>query len=223
MAKGGDTWKGWWQRIAGSRVLNQHDAGSSDNDPDSPKSPGRPGTLQGLLLVFVLGVGLMVFSERQSERPVTSSQSVVSGPALPAVAESSDTIDRLQREVTLAITQIAGVGRAEVLIVPKTSEIKVFAQEVTRRSSTALHPTDGRTGVGQSSEESLTTRPVIVTNDATKSQEPLVEFVKRPELAGVLIVADGADDPRIRLQLLRAVAAVLDVPAHRIEVMARKE
>ena len=51
-----------------------------------------------------------------------------------ALAERTDTVKALERELTAALRgDVAGVDGAEVLIVPATSEVRVFAEEITQR------------------------------------------------------------------------------------------
>ena len=48
---------------------------------------------------------------------------------------------------------------------------------------------------------------------------PAVASRSRAEVAGVLIVAEGARDVRIRARLLDAAMVALNVPANRIQVV----
>lgn len=221
-----DTWKGWWERFASQWLKGRGRGGQgSGNDVQEDEESGhRLGTVRGLLLVGLLGAGLMMVGQGSRDEVVTSeSTALTNGVVTPASTDYDDFVDELEREVTVVVTQIAGVGHAEVLIVPKTSEIKVLAQEVTERTQVTQTTPQGQESVTTSRDESVTRRPVIVNNDSMKTQEPVIEYIRKPEVAGVLVVAEGAHDARIRLQLLEAVSAVLDVPPHRVEILARKK
>ena len=50
------------------------------------------------------------------------------------------------------------------------------------------------------------------------SGKPVVLREKMPEVQGVVIVADGADMPSVRLEITKAVQALLKVPNGNIEV-----
>lgn len=52
------------------------------------------------------------------------------------------------------------------------------------------------------------------------SQGPALAGLKRPEVVGVLVVAPGARDAGVRLELAGAVEAALDVPFSRVAVLA---
>ena len=43
-----------------------------------------------------------------------------------------------------------------------------------------------------------------------------------PEILGVLVVADGAQDPQVKENLAQATATLLDISPHRVRVMPRE-
>ena len=77
-------------------------------------------------------------------------------------------------------------------------------------------------GAGRRGRRASRGRPVIYRGEDGRTEQPLVSYTKRPEIAGVLVTAVGAEDARIRLLLLEAVSTVLDVPPHRVQIAARK-
>ena len=50
---------------------------------------------------------------------------------------------------------------------------------------------------------------------------PYLLYEKEPEIRGVIVVAEGAADVSVRLDLQRAVCAVLNVPISAVEVFER--
>lgn len=53
-------------------------------------------------------------------------------------------------------------------------------------------------------------------------EEPVLIRAKRPEIAGVLVLAEGARDPGLREELVQAVITVLAVPAHKVTVLSKE-
>ena len=53
------------------------------------------------------------------------------------------------------------------------------------------------------------------------SGKPVLLKEKMPEIQGIIIVADGAGDTSVRLEIIRAVQALLKVPNGKIEVFKR--
>lgn len=195
-----------------------------------PRSGGdkEPGdatrTSRGLVLLVFLGIVLMLLSERLADQPSVPSDASPAGAAVaPAVAPvAAGSLERLERALAAAVSEIVGVGNADVLIVAKSSEIQVYAEEVTRRTSLTQGPGPGGAARSETREESVTRRPVIYRGDDGRTERALVSHTEAPEIAGVLVTAVGADDPSVRLLLLQAVSTVLDLPPHRVQIAAKK-
>lgn len=189
-------WRVWWERFTGGEA--REGAGGF--------SPGR-----ALPLLLLLGALLMLWSgpEKREEGAAPAGLLQESRPPGPQ--------SELEARVAQLLSNVQGAGRVEVMIVPKSTEVLVLAEEVTERTSRSQG-----TGEESESEASLTRRPVTVKNDGEKREEPVVLYRRKPEVAGVLVVADGASDPRVRRLLLEAVATVLDVPPHRVGVVPRR-
>ena len=76
---------------------------------------------------------------------------------------------------------------------------------------------DGSSSSSQQSTES--TEPATVSGSG--GNEPIVLKEIEPQVRGVIVVAEGAADINVRMDLQRAVRAVLDIPLSRIEVFER--
>lgn len=192
-------------------------------DKDADGSNNKPPQISplGLILLILLGAALMMWGPKPT-LPVDS-DSLATSTALPITpAEESDPISRLERDLTTTLNQMLGVGTVKVLIVPAASEEHIFAEEVTTRSSTAVGALQGGDTQSESHEESVTRSPVLLRVDGGRSEEPLIRQTVRPPIAGVLIVADGADDPGVSLRMLQAVSVALGIAPHKIEIVPRK-
>lgn len=188
------------------------------------KEPGEGGgTSRGLLLMVFLGIVLMLLSERLGGERSVPSDAPPAGPAVaPVAAVPAGSLERLERALAAAVSEIVGVGNADVLIVAKSSEVQVFAEEITQRTSLTQGPGPGGAGRNETREESVTRRPVIYRGEDGRTERALVSHTEAPEIAGVLVTAVGADDPSVRLLLLQAVSTVLDLPPHRVQIAAKK-
>lgn len=176
------------------------------------------------MALALLGVGLMVMGRGGTDRKIPDEQAVPSNAVVTQTGgpDYVDFIDELEREVTLTLNQITGVGNVKVLIVPTTSEIKVLAEEVTTTKTRSNESPSGKESTKSTEDESVTRRPVIVSDNNRKVEEPVVRYTEKPKVGGVLVVAEGASDPRIRYLVLKAVSTVLDVPPHRVDVVAKR-
>ena len=111
---------------------------------------------------------------------------------------SADYETALEAQLGAVLSDIEGAGEVSVMISFSDEGETVIATE-----TKVLE--DG----------TVVTAPVLVYG------EVVVLEVKKPEISGVLIVAEGADDLSVRFDLLSAAASVLDINQSLIKVYAR--
>jgi len=124
----------------------------------------------------------------------------------------SDLISEWERKLSTILSGIDGVGKAEVMITAKSTSEKITAN--TTSSSTTL------SGNGANSTTNVTTSPIIVANGGTS--EPYVTKEIMPEVMGVIVVAEGADNAVTKLSIMRAVQTALDVDSSCVEIYPMK-
>lgn len=211
-------WKRWLE--AGSNPA-QEDEQAAAGDTPGPWSV-RNRSVRLLLLLGLLGLILMTVSSPR--RPVTGpaapSAEEPSPPAAPAFAGGAwgaGTEVALARALEDALSRIRGVGKVHVLVTLETSAQHVFAGEVTRERRVTGNGEGSGERLGR--EERETVRPVLVRAADGRSEQPLTEAVRAPRLRGVLVVAEGGDDPRVQRAITRAVEALTGLGAHRVVVL----
>lgn len=116
----------------------------------------------------------------------------------PASAESGS----LEERLCYALSAIKGVGDVRVLISYDTSEEIVPAMTVDEQQS--------------DSSSSKSEEPVTVGTGS--DEQAMVLMVRSATVRGAIIIAQGAEDVSVRMDLLRAAQAILDVPSSKIEV-----
>ena len=107
---------------------------------------------------------------------------------------------QLSAQLEEVLSQIEGAGNVKVMITVASEGETVLATET-------IENADG----------SVTTQPILVGGEVVVLEE------KNPEITGVLIVADGANDLNVRFNLLEAAASVLNINQSIIKVYAGSE
>ncbi len=148
---------------------------------------------QYVLLTVAVGILLLLLpSGTQGEEPAPTA----------AVATTADSFDLTEFELRLAdtLSQISGVGTAQVLLTLATGEGSVLAQDTTGDTTTT------------------------VTVTGVERDTQVVELQRTtPEFQGALIVCPGGDSPTIQLQVVSAVSALTGLGANRITVCKSSE
>jgi len=121
--------------------------------------------------------------------------------------------DDLEKRLTAVLSQIRGAGRVEVLVSYETSGEIVPA--TVSQTDESLSTGGGGSGT-RSEQQREVTQPATVTSGGVQS--PIVLVEKEPVVRGVIVVAEGAADPVVRMDLQRAVKVVTGVPISCIEV-----
>ena len=152
------------------------------------------GKYKFVLLILCVGILLMTIPSRESEKnPLPATESEV---------EQKDIVT----ELSDILGQIQGVGKVRVMI---TEAVK----------SETIYQTDQDKSQDADTETSRTETVIISQNG---SERGLVRTVTPPVYLGAIVVCQGGADPRIRLAVTQAVAAVTGIGTDHITVLKMK-
>lgn len=125
----------------------------------------------------------------------------------------------LERDMSEALSRMYGAGEVRVTISFENSGELVLA---TDRQSNEERNREGVDGTGRNNYRISHEDRIVLHGSRNQATTPIVIRENAPQVSGVLIVAEGANDERIRLELHQAARAVLGAPAHRIQVVAKR-
>lgn len=123
----------------------------------------------------------------------------------------------IQEQLSSILSKIAGAGKVSVMITYEsgkelvTQKDKSIVDKVTDEKDT-----DGGTRI--INESSIDDKTVMVSQQGGSSQPVVVKEIN-PEIKGVIVVAEGAWDSKVKLKISEAVQTVLDIPAYRVTVL----
>jgi stage III sporulation protein AG len=133
---------------------------------------------------------------------------------------SSGSVERAQqkmsRELEYILSQVEGAGQVRVSISLNSDGLKSYASN-TKKDVRETVEQDNNGGDRQVREENVSSEIAVSGGSALLVEE------KAPQITGVLVVADGADDPLVKEELGEATAALLNLSLHQIRVLPRKE
>jgi stage III sporulation protein AG len=176
-----------------------------------------------LLVMFGAGLLLLVFSGSwftpRSSQP--AGEPAASAQDQPAVAGGLTPVEKeLESRLAAILSAVDGAGSVQVKVTLKAGAERVYAQDVNRQDRTIQEKDQG--GGNRTTSEVNEQDSLVMTQGANGGrEEPVVIKEKHPEIAGVLILAEGANNPGLREKLIRAVETVLDVPSHRVMVLPK--
>lgn len=186
-----------------------------------------------LLLLALAGVLLiMVGSALGRTRQPTGSALAVSGSATTAAAparsvDSGDAVSlsSLERELSLELerilSRVGGAGRVAVSVSLRSGPRVEYGANL-QTSERTTQENDRQGGVRTITEKTVNSQPVVLRQSGSGADRIAIASTQRAEIAGVLVVSEGAGDSRVRDELTRACMTLLDLPAHRIKVVQGK-
>ena len=116
----------------------------------------------------------------------------------------------LENKLETVIKQIEGVGNVSVMVTLSSGPEYVYAtseEELTNKNEGGNTATTTTT---------ITKEPIIVSGDIVVVKEIM------PTVGGIVVVAGGADNTKVKLEIIKAIQALLNVPQSNIEVLVGK-
>lgn len=192
-----------------------------------PKSDPKLGDLLGqvgkkvkvpvaaiLFALIVGGILLTYLPQKPNAQPVMSEgNEVVEASTRTANTTSTMTYEELlEMRMETILTSLDGAGVTKVMVTTSSSTEKVLAEEITQNSLDIDELT--QSGNKKTSEKQDVERKIV----KEKGDTPFVIKENKPQVEGVLVLAEGADDVNIKNAIIQSVSSLLDVPVHKIAV-----
>ncbi|MDD4316165.1 MAG: hypothetical protein PHC84_03270 [Clostridia bacterium] len=162
-----------------------------------------------IIAVIVIALLLLGYSLISSDRKKNAETEA------PTEGSALEMTEQVERRLEQVLSQISGAGMVEVMITYSGSTEKVIANT----KSTHTNSSSGSGSINNSTS-TVTETPIIVSSNGSSKLYVTKEIM--PEVKGVIVVAQGAKNARVRLELMRAVQTVLNVSANSIEIFAMK-
>ncbi|MGM7701927.1 stage III sporulation protein AG [Pseudalkalibacillus sp. Hm43] len=186
---------------------------------------------QYILLILGFGVAMMLIQNLIQSPEPTSVMNMAAGdqeskPTF-SMGKSDDPSslireleEHYENQLKELLDEMIGVQDAEVMVILDSTFRKIVEKEISKQESTT-DETD-KNGGKRKSTTSQTDEKVIII-DGKGGKEPFIVSVEKPQVTGVLIVADGAENLQVKNWIIEAVSRVFDMPSHKVSVIAKKQ
>ena len=158
-----------------------------------------------VLIIIAAGIVLWMLPDGNSgppeEKSVKSSRE-----------QTEFSIKEEQQKLAEALCRIEGAERVAVLLMQDTGVETEYAAETRRRVDRTWE-----NGSDTSYSEETDSSPIALS-DGSGGQDSVIVREIYPKYRGVFVVCDGGGDPKIQLQIINAVSALLGIGADRITV-----
>ncbi|SDH51046.1 stage III sporulation protein AG [Alteribacillus persepolensis] len=182
-----------------------------------------------LVLILIFGIILMVIGtigkgteEEQIENNQLEERNT--NEALEVASKSTEESEVAEAERAVQtrlgemLEKISGVSDVQVMVNLQGTEVKVYEKDTTIRQQVTTE--EDREG-GQRELEDGTKEEQIVIVRQGDQEEPLLIHTKKPEARGVLVVAEGVEDMKVKEWVIEAVTKAMDVAPHKVSVLPK--
>lgn len=148
------------------------------------------------IVVVLIGLVLIMIPPKNSSKENDKEQAITEGK-----------MSSMSEELAQILSQVDNAGRVEVLLTVESGEVTVYQ-------------TDDDISSG---EDNTSTRiSTVLISGSDRDEHGLVRQVNPPVYKGAIVVCQGAEDPRVRLAIVDAVATATGLGADRISVLKMK-
>lgn len=174
--------------------------------------------LLGLVSLVVVGMSFIYLGKGQ----IDAQESTQTKSAITTVESPSTKIGVLEKELEnklkTNILMMEGVGKVQVSVNFLTGLKNEYVRNnnITKRTNKETDKTGGTRETTEITENNQVVMP-------SGSSQPVIAIEDRPEIGGVLVIAEGARDPKVREGIHTAVQTLLSIPSARITVVPMGE
>lgn len=112
----------------------------------------------------------------------------------------------LSQSLSEAFSAIEGVGQVKVLLTVKTGYESVFAYDQTQAVN------------GGETQKNTNTQTQLVTVSGGGEESPVVRKINYPVFMGAVVICQGGDSPKIKLELTQAVKSLTGISSENIVI-----
>lgn len=161
-----------------------------------------------LLAVVVLGIWFMPSNSNKQENSGTQN----------AFTTTTQYAESLENRLNKVLKDIAGAGEVSCMVTLDGEVERVLAYSNDQKNSSTQNTTSSGT-INKTETKNSSQEPIIITVNG--SNEPLVIKEIMPAVKGVVVVATGADNVKVKLDILKAVQALLKIESSQIEIFCK--
>ncbi|MBP3568825.1 MAG: stage III sporulation protein AG [Lachnospiraceae bacterium] len=176
----------------------------------------------GMLLIAGLCCLIIVFpmgSKEESGAKEKTENGTVLMPEMQETKGNEDYAELLEGRLSELLSSVEHVGRVKVMITMSGTTTKHVLQDGSRSQEQVTEQDSAggsRTSVSERSEGTT------VFYDAEGEMIPYILGESYPEIAGVVVIAEGSGTGTVDFDIMNAVQVLFDVPAHKIKIMKMK-
>ena len=172
-----------------------------------------------LIVLLILFFVLIVVNFGTSKNDNINKSNSVDEESKSNAVKVSEYEEQQKQELISILKKISGVDDVDVMITFESDEVKVPAYDKTTQN-TVTEETDKNGGKRVNNQTNDDTK--IVMKNSGSSDEPFILQTNKPKVIGVVVVAKGASDSKIKHNIEVAVSNLYSLDANKVNVYSMK-
>lgn len=170
--------------------------------------------LEKIILIAIAGIILLVtnFSEWRSQ---TAKKTEQKEEKTVQTGQNDAYVDALENKLVHILENVDGVGKAEVMITLKASKESVLNKDVSEETQTEAE----KNNETQKNSKNQKKQEETILSDRSGNSAPYVVKELEPEIAGIVISCEGADNKVVAASVLEAAQVLFGISANHIKVL----
>ncbi len=190
---------------------------------DNGKNINRKWLMMGAALIIGVVLMLEAFSigKEQNVIPEHNANNLSASEPVTVSSEVARLEQATERRLEEVLGEIQGAGKVSVTLFLAAGPQYNYANN-TNTSNRTVEEQDQGGGARVTTEINEDSQMVMSRAAGSNGDRPVVIKEIKPDVRGVLVVAEGASDPFVRATLTKAVQTLMGIPAHQVNVLPRK-
>lgn len=168
-----------------------------------------------IILIAIAGIFLLVsnFSFPAKEKTEVTEET---RSETKLTSENNQYTKQLEKSLEDLLMQVQDVGKVEVMITLKASKETILNKDTSKEESTKVSENNGEEYNSKIEEET-------VLSDGQGNASPYIIKEIEPEIAGVIITCEGADNNLVKSAVTEAASVLFSLPYNRIKVLKMED
>lgn len=174
-----------------------------------------------LIVVVLVGILLMVIAlpvkKKDSEKPqntIKAGNDEINNDSY--TIEEDSYVENMEKRLEAALSRLDGAGEVKVMIT-LSSSAEVVLQKDSSGSLSETVEEDGEGGSRSIRVQNMD-ETTVYTSEGGQSVPYVVKTIT-PKVEGVIVLAEGAGEGNVSMEILDAVRVIFGIEAHRVKVM----
>lgn len=181
--------------------------------------------LSKLFIIFAAGILIILLSIPGIFKSKNSTTDNIGDKNIEVVQKDTNTtsydsntyISEMENKLENILKKVSGIGEVEVMLTLKASSEQVPLKD-NPSTQESLNEDDGEGGSRTNSSVTRDESTILVTGEDGNSVPYILQELE-PKVEGVVVIAAGGDEAKVKMDIIEAAEVLFNVPAHKVKVM----